>query len=129
MGPSRTRRDRISRPSKSVTTRIPPAITPDRNDEGWPRRSSFREVRSLFTPSLRNSVLVLEDSLDAHAEDPGQPEGQEQRRDVLPGLERDDRLPRDADALGQGLLSHLAVLEPQLPDQAGERAPGIGFRR
>src|SRR5207249_9944413 len=45
-----------------------------------------------------------------------QAEGQQQGRNVLPRLQGDDRLPGDADALGQFLLGQLAVVEAEPPN-------------
>src|SRR5690606_40937376 len=58
-------------------------------------------------------VRVLERLLQRHPEHAGDPEGHLQGRGVAPLLDGDDRLARDADALGELRLRHLAVAEAQ----------------
>lgn len=58
-------------------------------------------------------ALKLKDLVDWHTEGGGQLEGEQQRRDVFSRFQGDDRLAGDADFFGQGLLSHLAIVEPQ----------------
>ena len=46
-------------------------------------------------------VVVMEDLLDASAEEPGDREGERQRGQVAPGLDRVHRLARDAQLRGE----------------------------
>src|SRR5512135_801901 len=62
-------------------------------------------------------IRVLEDRVERHAEDPGDPEGHLERRRVLALLDGDDRLPRHPDSIGQLRLGHLVVGEPERADR------------
>ena len=65
-------------------------------------------------------VRVLEDLVERHAEDPGDPEGHLERGRVLALLDGDDRLAGHADSIGQVRLGHLAVGEPERADRVGD---------
>ena len=59
------------------------------------------------------------------AEHVGNPERDLERRRVLASLDRVDRLPRDTDLVGELLLRHLAVVEPQGPDVVADARPRL----
>jgi hypothetical protein len=72
-----------------------------------------REWSSLLDRGFFAFPVILEDVLDGRIECTGQAESQWQRRRVPAGLDGDDRLARDAYPVGELLLGHLTMLEPE----------------
>ena len=81
------------------------------------RRPCARYRRGAERSSL--PLRVLEHLVERHSEHPGDLERHLERRRVAALLDRDHRLPRDADLVGQLGLGHLAVGEPERPDAVG----------
>ena len=63
---------------------------------------------------------VMKDVLERPSECPGDAKGEFQRRRVARRLDGDDGLARYAHALGELLLRHLAMIEPQPADAVGD---------
>ncbi len=70
---------------------------------------------------------VTEDIVEGDPEGAGDLEGHLEGRRVAALLDGDDRLPRDADLLGELGLGHLAVREPQAANLVGD-ARGLAHR-
>ena len=73
------------------------------------------------TPGL--CVDKLKHFFERFTEHMGNPERDLKRRRVLAALDRIDRLPGDTDLVGELLLRHLAVVEPQGPDLVADARP------
>src|SRR5436305_5436302 len=84
-------------------------------------RSSRSKLLSSDTPAILDCAII-ENLLYAHVEQPRQPEGQRQRRIVLAGLDRIDRLARDADPAAKLRLAP-ASFRPQDPQSILHSAP------
>ena len=67
--------------------------------------------------------LVLKNFLDPHAEGVRDPERQFERRRILAPLDRDDRLPRRPDPLGERLLRQFAMFKPKTANGIANHHP------
>ena len=75
-----------------------------------------------LSPST-GSVDELKHFFERLPEYVGYPERNFKRRRVFASLDRIDRLPGDTDPVGELLLRHLAVAEPQDPDLVADAHP------
>lgn len=66
-------------------------------------------------------TLELKDLVNWYPEGSGQLEGEQERWGVFTRLQSDDRLSGDADFFGQGLLSHLAIVETKSSYAIGDQ--------
>src|SRR5690606_16762353 len=89
---------------------------------GRNRVVTCRERMSGSACPRRGSVLVVEDGLERHAKCPGETEGEFERRRVLLGLPRDDRLASRADPVREFRLRQAGGLA-ELPYPVGDVAP------
>lgn len=74
------------------------------------------------SPGRGNELKHFFERLTEHM---GDPERDLKRRRVLATLDRIDRLPGDTDLVGELLLRHLAVVEPQGPDLITDARPRL----
>jgi EmrB/QacA subfamily drug resistance transporter len=120
--PERTARARTGGPRRPPLSFDPTVRPRDPHEVPGPNAVCSRAGSAGPPPSRRSRgfvVRVLEHRLQRDREHPGDLEGDLQRRRVLALLDGVDRLPRDADAIGQLALGHLVGVEAERPDLVG----------
>src|SRR5262245_1228509 len=119
--PSRIRRPKpaMIASETSPSRGLPPIHWTAKNAIPSPSENSGRNHLDL--------VIDMKHLLHGDAEEAGEGERERQRRRVLAGLDRVDRLPRDAELRPEGALRELA-LEAELPDVVPHRAHSFRSR-